>query len=248
MQKRKKERLRQLNVRESTDKEVVTQVHQYIARFWYQTGLSFNLIQLPSFQDMLHAVGDFGKYLLAPSYHDIRVPLLQNEIKYTDSLMKNKKNEWKLYRCTVMSNGWTDRRQRTIINFLVNSPSGSVFIKSVDACSFVKIGEKLFELLDSVMEEIGEENVVQVVTDNGSNYVAVGKMMEKRKHLYWTSCTAHCIDLMLEDIDKIPVIQRTIKRAISLVSYIYSNGFTLHLLRSFTKKKDLVRPAITRFA
>ena len=140
---------------------------------------------------MLHAVGDFGKYLPAPSYHDIRVFLLENEIKYTDSLMKKKNNEWKLYGCTIMSDGWTDRRQRTIINFLVNSPSGSVFIKSVDASSFVKIGEKLFELLDSIVDEIGEELVVQVVTDNGSNYVAVGKMlMEKRKHLYWTPCAA----------------------------------------------------------
>ncbi|XP_042009179.1 uncharacterized protein LOC121757748 [Salvia splendens] len=225
MQKRSKERPRQLNVRESVDKEAVTRVHQYIA------------------------LGDFGKYLPAPSYHDIRVPLLENEVKYTDSLMKKKKNEWKLYGCTIMLDGWTDRRQKTIINFLVNSPGGSVFIKSVDASSFVKTGEKLFELLDSVVEEIGEEHVVQVVTDNWSNYVAAGKMlMEKRKHLYWAPCAAHCIDLMLKDIGKIPVIQRTIRRAISLVGYIYSHGFTLHLLRTFTKKKDLVRPAITRFA
>ena len=53
---------------------------------------------------------------------------------------------------------------------------------------------------------------------------------------------------MLEDIGKIPVIQRKIRRAISLVGYIYNHDFTLHLLRTFTKKKDLVRPTITRFA
>ena len=31
---------------------------------------------------------------------------------------------------------------------------------------------KLFELLDSWVEEVGEANVVQVITDNASNYVA----------------------------------------------------------------------------
>ena len=25
-------------------------------------------------------------------------------------------------------------------------------------------------------------------------------LMEKRKHLFWSPCAAHCIDLMLEDI------------------------------------------------
>ena len=47
-------------------------------------------------------------------------------------------------------------------------------------------------MLDSVVDEIGEENIVQVVTDNGSNYVAAGKLlMAKRERLYWTLCAAH---------------------------------------------------------
>ncbi|KAI9090378.1 hypothetical protein K1719_028713 [Acacia pycnantha] len=34
---------------------------------------------------------------------------------------------------------------------------------------------------------IGEKNVVQVVTDNGSNYVLAGKLLQaKREHLFWT--------------------------------------------------------------
>ncbi|RVX19102.1 hypothetical protein CK203_008646 [Vitis vinifera] len=41
----------------------------------------------------------------------------------------------------------------------------------------------------------------------------------KAPHLYWTPCAAHCLDLMLEDIGKLPNIKRTLERAISL------NGF-----------------------
>ena len=48
------------------------------------------------------------------------------------------------------------------------------------------------------MEEIREEKVVQVIIGNGSNYVLAGKMLEdKRPHLYWTPCVAHCLGLML---------------------------------------------------
>ncbi|KAL5162331.1 hypothetical protein HKD37_07G019464 [Glycine soja] len=110
-------------------------------------------------------------------------------------------------------------------------------------------GEKLFELLDAIVEEVGEENVVQVVTDNGSNYVLAGKLLEeKRKHIYWTPCAAHCIDLMLEDIGKLPLIRKTIRRAINLVGFIYAHSNTLSLSRNFTNKRELVRHAITRLA
>ncbi|KAL2334278.1 hypothetical protein Fmac_015491 [Flemingia macrophylla] len=36
----KKEKLKQTNIREACDKEATARVHQYIARFWYQAGLS----------------------------------------------------------------------------------------------------------------------------------------------------------------------------------------------------------------
>lgn len=50
-----------------------------------------------------------------------------------------------------------------------------MFVKSVDASAYMKTGEKLFELLDSFVEEIEEHNVVQLFTVNGSNYVLAGK-------------------------------------------------------------------------
>ena len=58
-------------------------------------------------------------------------------------------------------------------------------------------------MLDVVVEKVGPENKVQVVTDNAVNYKATGeKLMDKRPTLFWTLCAAHCIDLMLEDLYK----------------------------------------------
>ncbi|KAF7821211.1 hypothetical protein G2W53_026666 [Senna tora] len=80
--------------------------------------------------------------------------------------------------------------------------TGTIFLKSIDASDVSSINTD-YKLLDKVVEDVGEEYVVQVVTDNELALKAAGKkLMEKRKHIYWTPCVAHCIDLFLEDIGK----------------------------------------------
>ncbi|XP_028094883.1 uncharacterized protein LOC114294889 [Camellia sinensis] len=95
--------------------------------------------------------------------------------------------------------------------------------------------------------EIGEDNVVQVITDDASNYVNVGsRLMEKRKKLYWTPCAAHCIDLMLEDIGKLKVCDQTLSLSRQVVKFIYGHCWVLSMMRSFTKNSELLRPVVTR--
>ncbi|MBA0763303.1 hypothetical protein Gotri_012770, partial [Gossypium trilobum] len=38
-------------------------------------------------------------------------------------------------------------------------------------------------------------------------------LMLKRKHLYWTLCAAHCLDLCLEDIGKKPSVAKLLDKA-----------------------------------
>ena len=67
-------------------------------------------------------------------------------------------------------------------------------------------------MLDSIAEKIGDEKVVQVIMNNGGNYVLANKKLEEeRLKIYWTSCETHCIDLMLKDIGKLPNIKKTIQ-------------------------------------
>ena len=67
---------------------------------------------------------------------------------------------------------------------MVNSPAGTWFLKSIDAFDSIINGELMFTYLDDVVEGIGKENVVQVITNNASNYVNVGmRLMEKRGRL-----------------------------------------------------------------
>jgi hypothetical protein len=84
-----------------------------------------------------------------------------------------------------MVDGWTDKKKRSILNLLVNSLKGTFFLKSVDATDMLESPQKLFKMMDDIVEEVGEENVVQIVTDGTPYYKAAGEMlMEKRTRLY----------------------------------------------------------------
>jgi len=74
-----------------------------------------------------------------------------------------------------MFDGWSDRKDRTLIHFLVNSPLGTWFIESIDASDEIKTGEKMYEILDKRVQEIGAQNIIQVVTDNASSLKLAGK-------------------------------------------------------------------------
>lgn len=148
---------------------------QKVARFFYDNRIPFNVARSKSFKEAIEAVGRYGPNLKPPSYHELRVPLLRKEVELTNEIINRHREEWVKYGTSIMVDGWTDKKQRTLINFLVNSPHGTVFIESIDASSLVKTGEKLCELLDRYVEHVGEQNVVQIVSDTGSNFVLAGK-------------------------------------------------------------------------
>ena len=54
-----------------------------------------------------------------------------------------------------MSNGWTNGKNRTIINFLDSCPQGTMFLRSVDASYRLKDANLLFELLDEIVTTVG---------------------------------------------------------------------------------------------
>ena len=76
-----------------------------------------------------------------------------------------------------MGDGWTNNRQRTLINFLVYCPDGISFVKSVDASDIVKDTTNLFLLFDEVIEWVGPLNVVHRMIDNTTNYVAARRLI-----------------------------------------------------------------------
>jgi hypothetical protein len=137
---------------------------------------------------MLESIGQFGHGYRGPSYHDVRIPWLDRVVDRTTTLRSKHEQAWKEYGCSIISDAWTDTRQRHWINFLANSPVGTFFLASVDASSEVASAELLADLLEKQIDSVGREHVVHIVTDNGSNFRAEGPCEKNSTPVLDTLC------------------------------------------------------------
>ena len=182
-----------------------------------------------------------------PSPYEIKNKYLEIEYKDMEAYVNLQREEWKTYGCTIMCDGWTGPTKLSIINFMVYSKGSTIFLKSIDASDKIKDNKYIYGLLKDVIKEVGEANVVQIVTDNGSAFVKAGKLLMKKYNLYWTPCVAHCIDLMFENIDKRDSVAQLIRNGRKITNFIYNHGWLLEKMRQVCGG-DIVCPRATRFA
>jgi len=198
---------------------------------------------------MIDAVCAYGSGYKGPNFNQLRGPLLAKCVAETRNFVDGFRRTWRETGCTIMADGWTDRKRRTLINFLVYCPKGTVFLKSVDATDSSKTADFLFRLFKDVVNFVGPEHVVHFVTDNASNMVAAGRRLEdKFPSISWSSCAAHCLNLILSNFGKEDLVKTTVAHASGITKYLYNHCFPLYLMRKFTKGHEILRPAQTRFA
>lgn len=224
-------------------------VKEYICRWAYEAGISFDSLELDSFKMMVEAIGHYGPGLIPPTRYEMADPFLKKEVDRTKNLLKSHEEEWKLKGCSIMIDAWSDGKRKSTMNLYVNSRLGTVFHSSKEYSIIAHTNEVLFEYVDKCIEEVGPDNVVQIVTNNASNNMGVAKLLKvKRPKIFWTSCAAHTIDLMLENIAKLPRFKKVIDQAKSLTVFLYTYHEVLVMMRSHTKKRDIVKPGVTLFA
>ncbi|RVW71858.1 hypothetical protein CK203_061141 [Vitis vinifera] len=196
------------------------------------------------FKNMIIGARQAGMGIEPPSPYEIKNKYLEMEYKEMEAYVNQQREKWKTYGCTIMSDGWTGPTKLSIINFMVYSKGTTVFLKSVDASNYIKDHKYIYELLKTIIKEVGKENVVQIVTDNGSAFMKARKQLMKKYNLYWTPCAAHCIDLIFEDIDKRPNVIEVINNACKITNFIYNHGWLLAQMRKYCGG-DIVRPGAT---
>lgn len=130
---------------------------------------------------MVEAIRQHGPGMKPPSMHELRGPLLNKAVDDIQKKVNEHKKEWVQNGCSILWDGWRDNVvQKDFVNFVVNSQKGTVFVKSMDISDVAKTANLLFFALDRLVEEVGEKNVVQVVTDNSPDYVMAGKSYDFR--------------------------------------------------------------------
>ncbi|XP_008670893.2 uncharacterized protein [Zea mays] len=246
-----KKNLRQQKISEHVMKERLHILKRYVARWMYVQGIPFNAINCDEFDQVLEAAGRFGPGAKKPYQHELREKLLHEEVEDTKKMIKDHAQEWKKTGCSLMTDAWTDQKRRSIMNICINSAIGTYFLESKEVSAELHTGEMIFQFVDNFIEKLdaGKDHLVQVVTDNASNNMAAKDLLYvKRPNLFWTSCATHTINLMLEGIGKMKRFKNVIDSAKGLTIFIYAHHSTLSLMRKFTKKRDIIRPGVTRFA
>ena len=111
----------------------------------------------------------------------------------TKSLLEERDAEKMKSGCSIMTDAWSDRKRRSIMNLCTNCAEGSSFISSKEMSDVSHTSEVIFELVDKAIEELGPDDVVQVVTDNASINMGAKKTLsgEEATHLLDLWCNSY---------------------------------------------------------
>ncbi|RVW25997.1 hypothetical protein CK203_116828 [Vitis vinifera] len=177
----------------------------------------------PYYQSMIDTIAEAGPGIKGPTGYQIGNTYLEEEVQELEVYITTLKVKWLIYGCTIMCDGWSSRTRKPIINFMIYCDKSMIYHSSVDTTNIPKTADYIFSLMDKVVEEVGEENVVQVVTDNEASFKAI-------------------------DIGSMKQIKETLDQAKMITGFIYNSLKVVNLMKVFTKDKDLSRLGITRFA
>ncbi|RVW19500.1 hypothetical protein CK203_116530 [Vitis vinifera] len=156
-------------------KEATWRADMAVGRFFYDACIPTNAVNSFYFKPMLDAISAIGPGYKGPNYYQLRINLLKDAKKEVQLLVDSYRAIWAKVGCTIMGDGWTDNRQRTLINFLVYCPEGISFVKSVDASDIVKDATNLFQLFD---EDIGKMDHVAELVRRASKRPSMGYVYE----------------------------------------------------------------------
>ncbi|XP_021729060.1 uncharacterized protein LOC110696091 isoform X1 [Chenopodium quinoa] len=233
-----------------------------IARMFYTGGLPFNLARNPYYVSSytMAANSNLSGYK-PPGYNKLRTTLLCKETENVDRLLQPMKATWKTKGVSIVSDGWSDPQRRPLINIMIASETGPMFMKAIDCSGEIKDKDFIATLLSEVIDEIGDQNVVQIITDNASNCKAAGELVEGRyPHIYWTPCVVHTLNLAMKSIcaaknvlnnvevyDECNWITEVHADALFIKNYIMNHSMRLSMFNKFSPLK-LLCIADTRFA
>ncbi|KAL3505831.1 hypothetical protein ACH5RR_031213 [Cinchona calisaya] len=234
----------------AADSTVVdNQVQMAIGRFLLFSGIPFDAINSVYFQRMIEAVASQGSQVVTPSCNDLRSWILKSSVEEVKSDIDRFTGYWAKSGCSILVDEWVTLKGRTLVKVLVNCPEGNLFLKSMDISDIRNSADALYQLLAKVIEEVGERNVLQVVTSGEERYVVSGKrLIDSHPSIFWTPCASHCINLMLEDFTKLDWITAMLEQAKSITRFIYNHNIILNMMRRHTFGVDLIDIGVTQSA
>ena len=144
----------------------VKKVGKTISKFFLFNGIPFNAADSgPYYQSMIDTISEEGPCIKGPMGYQIGNAYLEEEVQELEVYINTLKAKWPIYGCAIMCDSWNSRTRKSIINFMVYCDRSMIYLSSVDTTNIPKMTDYIFSILDMIVEEVGEESGVQVVTD-----------------------------------------------------------------------------------
>ncbi|WCJ36778.1 hAT transposon superfamily [Euphorbia peplus] len=218
-----------------------------IAVFFFENKIDFSVARSPTYQVMIETIANCGQGFTGPSAEMLKTTWLERIKSEVSFQLKDTEKEWATTGCTIVADTWTDNKSKALINFFVSSPSRTFFHKSIDASSCFKNTKCLADLFDSVIQDVGAENVVQIIMDTNFNYTGIANhILQNYGTIFVSPCASQCLNLILEEFSKVDWVNRCILQAQTVSKFIYNNASLLDLLKKFTGSNDLIKTGITK--
>ena len=140
---------------------------------------------------MLASIKEAPNDYTSLGYEKVCTTLLQKERVSIEKALQPIRNAWKTSGVTIVSDGWKDTRNMSLINVIAVSSKGAMFLKAIDSQEEVKDSQFISNILIEAIDMVGSENVVQVVIDNAKKCRGVGALVKDRYgHIFLD--TMHC--------------------------------------------------------
>ncbi|XP_058004289.1 uncharacterized protein LOC110632673 isoform X2 [Hevea brasiliensis] len=185
-----------------------------LAIFILSNNIAFDIVEAPFFGDFVRGVAECGIRYKLPSSMTLQrkaFPEVEMEVeKYVEKVRQS----WIKIGCTIMLG-----MRKNFISIIAYSAEGAEFLKLQKIPKCQKSSFDVKDIVSSTIEDIGEDNVVQVITNNDTIYNSIENMsLNKYSQIFKTRCVAHEIHSLLKAIgNEVGWIQETIDNASLIV-------------------------------
>jgi hypothetical protein len=109
------------------NKEDIERCDLAIAKWMIDACVPFNTVNSVYYQHAIDGITVMGPSYKGSNFHVFRGYYLAKAVDEVKIFVESYRETWKKTSCTLMTDGWTDQKRRTLINFLVYCLKGTIF-------------------------------------------------------------------------------------------------------------------------
>ncbi|KAL5200503.1 hypothetical protein ABZP36_021706 [Zizania latifolia] len=215
-----------------------------IGKLFFEAGLEPGILHLPSFKDMVNVLA--WTHVSMPTYESI----MQEQLREIQCHARDLKQHWEMSGCSVVLDSWKSRCGKSFISVLVHCSKGTLFLKSMDVSEIIDDVDELALMLFRVVDEVGALNIVQLITNDASPYMQAAEhaVLKRFGHsFFFTLCTDHCINLLLEKIAALDHVSEVLIKARAITRFIYSHALPMELKGKYIQGGEILCSSNLKF-